>query len=180
MRRTSHRRYELVALGVRRRPAGGSHFHPQFPVYFLNTQRGGARAREARARQCRLYRRTSHRRRPSRIGAGIGSRPASTVRVRSFLTSLRARLRAAAAARCCCCCCDSLRCQPGSQRSSVIALSGTAAHIHLLLHAGPMLRTLLNRRGPSAGAVKDREFTDAEVGRLARYQMATIEKWSIL
>jgi hypothetical protein len=43
-----------------------------------------------------------------------------------------------------------------------------------------MLRTLLNRRGPSAGAVKDREFTDAEVGRLARYQMATIEKWSIL
>ena len=27
------------------------------------------------------------------------------------------------------------------------------------------------------GAVKDREFTDAEVARLARYQMATIEKW---
>ena len=27
------------------------------------------------------------------------------------------------------------------------------------------------------GAVKDREFTDAEVDRLARYQMATIEKW---
>jgi len=26
------------------------------------------------------------------------------------------------------------------------------------------------------GAVKDREFTDAEVDRLARYQMATIEK----
>ena len=26
------------------------------------------------------------------------------------------------------------------------------------------------------GAVKDREFTDAEVNRLARYQMATIEK----
>ena len=27
------------------------------------------------------------------------------------------------------------------------------------------------------GAVKDREFTDAEIDRLARYQMATIEKW---
>jgi hypothetical protein len=27
------------------------------------------------------------------------------------------------------------------------------------------------------GAVKDREFTDAEVKRLAKYQMATIEKW---
>ena len=26
------------------------------------------------------------------------------------------------------------------------------------------------------GAVKDREFTEAEVDRLARYQMATIEK----
>jgi hypothetical protein len=29
------------------------------------------------------------------------------------------------------------------------------------------------------GAVKDREFTDAEVDRLARYQMATIEKVSM-
>ncbi len=27
------------------------------------------------------------------------------------------------------------------------------------------------------GAVKDRTFTNAEVARLAKYQMATIEKW---